>query len=77
MVPALDDLMLMLDEVQAIWEKSDYAVRKAVQAGRLGRVRRPGYQAYYTYSAVKEAFGEPKNLPPLQSLLKELAHKGG
>jgi hypothetical protein len=76
-VPALDDLMLMLDEVRTVWQVSERAVRKAVHERRLIRVRRPGYQPYYPYSAVVNAFGEPKNLPPLESLLTELAAKGG
>jgi len=64
-VPARDDVLLMLDEVQAMWEVSVYAVYKAVAEGKLRRVRRPGYQPYYAFSDVRAWLQrEPKNPPP-------------
>lgn len=53
----------MLDEVQALWGVSDYAIRKAILDGRLRRVRRAGYQPYYPVSSIEACFGPRPNAP--------------
>jgi hypothetical protein len=58
-----DDVLLMAQEIIDAWEISDYRLRLLVKSGELRRVRRPGYQPYYTLSAVVAILGDPVNSP--------------
>lgn len=73
-----DDVLLTLDEVVGAWEVTVYAVYKAVRDGDLRRVRRRGYQPYYTRSDVVAWLKrEPTNEPPLNPVKNGESSKGG
>jgi hypothetical protein len=74
--PEADDLLLNALEVQYSWELSNRQLRSAVKRRQLRRSRRPGYQAYYSMSAVVACFGEPKH-PPFRPAKMERTVKGG
>jgi hypothetical protein len=75
--PEADDLLLNAIEVQYGWELSNRQLRLAVKRRQLQRSRRPGYQPYYSMSAVVACFGQPKHPPfrPVKQL--ENDDKGG
>lgn len=64
-----DDLLLHANEILYAWEITNRRLRRLVLSGALRRVRRPGYQPYYAFSAVVAILGQPKRdpMPPYRS----------